>query len=65
MPIPVGRLILTVDAIVVASAARYPIRSAMYAIILIFVTTVLMDTLIYGRNKGKMLLIVTDKVRRW
>lgn len=63
--IPVGRLILAVDAIVVASAAAVyrNFESAMYAIILIYVTTVLMDTLIYGRNKGKMLLIVTDKVR--
>ena len=59
--VPVGRLLLLVDAVVVASAAVVyrNIESALYAIILIFITTVLMDALIYGKNKGKMLLIVT------
>lgn len=62
--VPVGRIIFAVDAIVVASAAAVyrNIESAMYAIILIYVTSVLIDTLIYGRNRGKMLLIVTGKV---
>ena len=59
--VPIGRLILLVDAGVVAGAAAvyHNIESALYAIILIYVSTALMDTLIYGRNKGKMLLIVT------
>lgn len=63
--VPVGRIILAVDALVVASAATVyrNFESSMYAIILIYVTSVLIDTLIYGRNKGKMLLIVTAKVR--
>lgn len=60
--IPVGRLILMVDAFVVTSAGFIykNIESSLYAIILIFISTSIMDILIYGRNKGKMLLIVTD-----
>ncbi|MDD4546968.1 MAG: YitT family protein [Oscillospiraceae bacterium] len=60
--IPIGRLLLLVDAAVVAvtAAAFKNIESALYALILIYVSTALMDTLIYGRNKGKMLLIVTE-----
>ena len=61
--IPIGRLILLVDAVVVgASAVVYRnLESALYAMILIFVSSSLMDTLIYGQNKGKMLLIMTRK----
>ncbi len=63
--IPIGRLILLVDAVVVAaSAAVYKnLESALYAMILIFVSSSLMDVLIYGKNKGKMLLIMTRKER--
>ncbi len=61
--IPIGRLILLVDAIVVATSAVVyrNLESALYAMILIFVSSSLMDTLIYGQNKGKMLLIMTRK----
>ena len=64
--VPIGRLILLVDAIVVASSARVyrNFQSALYAIIYIYVSTALMDTLIYGKNKGKMLLIVTKAERQ-
>jgi uncharacterized membrane-anchored protein YitT (DUF2179 family) len=59
--IPIGRLILIVDAVVVACATVVyrNFQSSLYAIILIYVSTVVMDTMIYGKNKGKMLLIVT------
>lgn len=61
--IPIGRLILLVDALVVtASAIVYKnAESALYAVILIFVSSTVMDTLIYGSRKGKMLLIITKK----
>ena len=63
--IPIGRLILLVDAVVVAcSAVVYKnLESALYAIVLIFVSSSLMDTLIYGQQKGKMLLIMTRRER--
>lgn len=59
--IPIGRLILVVDFVVVALAAvvYHNVESAMFAIIMIYVSSILMDTMIYGQNKGKMLLIIT------
>lgn len=61
--IPIGQLILIVDAtVVIASAVVYHnVESALYAVICILVSSALMDTLIYGRRKGKMLLIVSKK----
>lgn len=61
--IPIGRLILLVDAVVVAASAVVyrNIESALYAMILIFVTTSLMDALIYGGDSGKMMLVMSSK----
>ena len=61
--VPVGRLILCVDAVVVASAAAVyrNVESALYAVIMIFVSSMLMDTIIYGRNKAKMMMVFTNK----
>jgi len=59
----VGRLILFVDAVVIVSAAAVyrNVESALYAVIMIFVSSMLMDTIIYGRNKAKMMMIFTGK----
>lgn len=63
--IPIGRLILLVDALVVAASALVyrNVESALYAMVLIFVSTSLMDALVYGGDKGKMLLIMSKKER--
>ena len=63
--IPIGRLILLVDAVVVgASAIVYRnVESALYAMVLIFVSSSVMDALVYGGDAGKMLLIMTKKER--
>ncbi len=63
--ISVGRLLLVVDALVVgASILVYrQLESALYATILIFVTSRVMDAILYGGNAGRMLLIVTHKER--
>ena len=64
--IPIGRLILLVDALVVAASALVyrNVESALYAMVLIFVSTSLMDALVYGGDKGKMLLIMSKKERK-
>jgi uncharacterized membrane-anchored protein YitT (DUF2179 family) len=64
--IPIGRLILIVDAVVVAAAAVVyrNIQGSLYAIILIYVSAAVMDTMIYGKNKGKMLLIISKHEER-
>ena len=63
--IPIGRLILLVDALVVAASALVyrNVETALYAMVLIFVSTSLMDALVYGGDKGKMLLIMSRRER--
>ncbi len=57
--ISVGHLMLVVDAAVIALAAVifHNVESAMYAAVLTFVTTTLIDTLVYGSMGGKLVLI--------
>lgn len=59
--ISIGRIIMLCDAIVVISAAIVfkSVDSAMYAAILIFVSSVVMDKILYGTGNGKMLYIFT------
>ncbi len=61
--ISVGRLLLTVDALVVGvSILVYrQLESALYATILIFVVSRMMDVILYGADAGRMLLIMTSK----
>lgn len=59
--IPIGRFILIVDAVVVAVAAFVfrDVYSAMHAIILIFVSSRVMDALVYGGNAGKLVMVMS------
>ncbi len=61
--ITVGTIVMLADAVVVASGMFVfkSIESGLYAIIMIFVSTKVIDALIYGTGNGKMLMIVTDK----
>ena len=61
--IPIGRLILLVDALVVGlSALVYRnVESALYAMVLIFVCSSVMDAIVYGGDKGKMMLVMSKK----
>lgn len=63
--IPIGRLILAVDGVVVAAAAvvYQNVESALYAMVMIFVSSSVMDALVYGSDSGKMLLVMTGKER--
>lgn len=59
----VGTMVMVADAIVVTTgmAVFRSIESGLYAIIVIFVSSRVIDSLIYGTGNGKMLLIVTEK----
>lgn len=59
----VGSMVMLADAIVVASGMLVfrSIESGLYAIIVIFVSSKVIDSLIYGTGNGKMLLVVTEK----
>lgn len=61
--ITVGTVVMIADAIVVAAGMIVfrSIESGLYAIIVIYVSTKVIDSMIYGIGNGKMLMIVTEK----
>ena len=66
--IPMGKLMLVIDgAIVAVSAVVYQnIESAMYACIVIFVATTIIDTILYGadRGTGKTFFVISPKTQK-
>lgn len=63
--ISIGRVLLVADGIVVivSAIAFRSIESAMYAVILIFISTKVVDAVLYGMGNGKMLVVITSKGR--
>lgn len=65
--LPIGKLMLLVDGLVVAVSAvvYHSIENAMYAIISIFVCSKLIDAILYGTDvgTGKVLFIISPKSR--
>ena len=63
--ISIGKLILVVDMIVVLTTAFVykSFESPMYAVIIIFVSTKIMDSMLYGTDigTGKMMFIISSK----
>lgn len=59
---PLGKVIFTTDSIIIiiASIIFGNIDSMLYAIITMFVTTKVIDTILYGLDIGKMVFIVSD-----
>lgn len=57
----VGRLILMIDAVVIALAtiAYRNIESALYSVIALYASSMIMDAVLYGADKGKLIYIVT------
>ncbi len=60
--LPIGRFILLVDILVViASVFVYgSIESGLYATIVIFISSAVLDRMLYGMGSAKTLLIITD-----
>ena len=60
--ISVGKIILAADGLVVMlNAAVYKnVESALYSVVAIYVSTRIMDLLLYGADKGKIIYIVTN-----
>lgn len=58
-----GRVLFALDAIVlVVTALVYgSIRNSMYALILVFVSSKVVDAIVYGSESGRMLMIISDK----
>ncbi len=61
--IGVGRIILIIDAVVIVLAAVVykNIESALYSIVAVSVSSRVIDTLIYGADKGKIVYIITGE----
>lgn len=61
--VSIGRLSLSFDCVVLSlSAIVYgSLESALYAMIAIFVESRMIDSLLYGLDKGKMLYIISDQ----
>ncbi|MGI6279520.1 MAG: YitT family protein [Acutalibacteraceae bacterium] len=58
-----GRIILIMDAIVIAFAvfAYKNVESALYSMISMFAFSKIMDTILYGGDKGKVVYVITSK----
>lgn len=63
--ISMGTVILAADAVIIIAAALvyHSIESALYAVITVFVSTKVIDTIVYGvaHDNGKLMFIITDK----
>lgn len=58
----VGKVILIFDAFVItlATVAYHNIESALYSVISIYATSIIMDKMLYGGDKGKIIYIISD-----
>ncbi len=58
-----GRLILAVDAVVIALSAVvfWELQAALYAAVQVFVSSLLIDHMLYGREEGRLLLVVSRR----
>ena len=61
----IGRLVLILDSVVITLAAICygEIDSALFAVVAIFISGNLLDAMLYGRDKGRIVFIVTSKGR--
>lgn len=61
--ITVGKVVLAADGLIVIAnmIVMRKLESGLYAIIVAFISTKVIDAMIYGMGNGKLLLIVTDK----
>ena len=62
----IGRIILLFDGIVIlfAAAAYKNIQSALYSIIAMYASTKIIDAMIYGADKGKIIYAVTNEYKK-
>ena len=58
----VGRLILFSDALVVAIVYKN-IESALYSVVSLYASSKIVDVMLYGSDKGKIIYIITNKAK--
>ena len=61
--IPMGRFFLIIDSVIVVIAALVysNIETALYSIIAIFLSSHIIDLLLYGKDSGRIFFIITEK----
>ena len=59
--VPIGKLILAVDGVIIAlSAVVYgQLESPLYAVVLVFISSLATDWVVYGGRRGKMAMILS------
>lgn len=59
----IGRLVLILDSVVITLAAicYKEIETALFAVVAIFISGNLLDAMLYGSDKGRLVFIVTNK----
>ncbi|MGI5962945.1 MAG: YitT family protein [Lawsonibacter sp.] len=60
--LPMGKLLMAVDLVVIAAVALAfkSLHSALYGLIALYLTTVVMDRVLYGMDTAKVAYIITD-----
>ena len=61
----VGKIMLLIDAVIIAlSAAVYKnAQSALYSIVTLYASSKIMDLMLYGADKGKIVYIISDHIQ--
>lgn len=61
----VGKIILLIDGLIIAlSAAVYKnAQSALYSIVTLYASSKIMDLMLYGADKGKIIYIISDHIQ--
>lgn len=61
--VPMGRMMMCLDGIIILASiiAFKSVDSGLYAMINLFVSSKVIDTLLYGSDTGKMVLVISDK----
>ena len=63
--ISIGKIMLTVDALVVgiSSLVYKNTQSALYSVVSLYAASKIMDLLLYGADRGKIVYIISDKTQ--
>jgi uncharacterized membrane-anchored protein YitT (DUF2179 family) len=61
--IPMGRMMMFIDAIIIIVSAFvfHSVDSALYAMITIFASSQVIDSILYGADKSEMVLVISDR----
>lgn len=64
--IPMGRMILFIDCVVILISGFVfkSLESVLYALIVVFISSKTIDSILYRTGSGKLLMVVTDNARK-